>query len=93
MSSRSAFIAALCADSPAADRAEKLSLYGWLIGSWQMEATVCRADGTRHSGQGEIHFAWTLEGRALRRQNLPVGSRIPGDSRLNLNRCCGENHV
>jgi hypothetical protein len=65
MTSRDAFIAALCAPGPAADRAEKLSLYGWLIGSWQMAATVFSADGTKHSGRGEIHFAWALEGRAV----------------------------
>src|SRR5260370_29768566 len=40
MTSRSAFVTALCSDGPAPDRAEKLNLYGWLIGSWEMEATV-----------------------------------------------------
>jgi hypothetical protein len=65
MPDQSAFITALCADGPAKDRAEKLSLYGWLIGSWRMEATIFATDGTKHHGQGEIHFAWALEGRAL----------------------------
>jgi hypothetical protein len=65
MTSQTAFIAALCADAPAPDRAEKLNLYGWLIGSWRMEATVFAADGTKHSGRGEIHFVWALEGRAI----------------------------
>ena len=61
----SAFIAALCADAPAADRADKLSLYGWLIGNWRMEATIFAADGTKHRGHGEIYFEWALQGRAL----------------------------
>jgi hypothetical protein len=61
----SAFIAALCADAPAADRAEKLSLYGWLLGNWQMETTIFAADGTKQRGHGEIYFAWALQGRAL----------------------------
>jgi hypothetical protein len=65
MTNRSAFITALCCDGPAPDRAEKLNLYGWLIGSWRMEASIFTADGTKHTGHGEIHFAWALEGRAL----------------------------
>ena len=65
MTSRPAFIQALCAEGPAPDRAEKLNLYGWLIGSWHMGASVFTADGTKHSGRGEIHFAWALQGRAV----------------------------
>jgi hypothetical protein len=65
MNSRSAFIAALCADRPAPDRAQKMKLYGWLLGSWRMEASTFAPDGTKHNGQGEIHFAWALEGRAI----------------------------
>ena len=42
-----------------------MSLYGWLIGDWTMEATVHLNDGTRHYGHGEIHFSWVLEGRAM----------------------------
>jgi hypothetical protein len=30
-----------------------------------MEATVFNADGSRHAGSGEIHFAYALEGRAI----------------------------
>jgi hypothetical protein len=65
MTSHSAFIAALCTDRPAADRAEKMNLYGWLLGGWRMEASTFTADGTSHNGRGEIHFAWALEGRAI----------------------------
>jgi hypothetical protein len=65
MTGQSAFVAALCSDAPAPDRAEKLSLYGWLIGSWRMETVIFSADGARHTGHGEIHAAWALEGRAL----------------------------
>jgi hypothetical protein len=59
------FIDALCSDGPAADRADKLGLYGWLIGDWDMDAVVHADDGTTHTGRGEIHFAWALEGRAI----------------------------
>ncbi len=64
--SRSAhFISALHTDRPACDRADKMSLYGWLIGSWEMDAVLYGDDGTTHTGRGEIHFGWVLEGRAI----------------------------
>jgi len=61
----SSFVDALHSAGPAADRADKLKLYGWLIGSWTMDATVYRDNGTRHQGAGAIHFGWALEGRAI----------------------------
>ena len=42
------FIDALASDGPAADRADKMKLYGWLIGRWTMDATVHLDDGSRH---------------------------------------------
>ena len=59
------FSAALEADGPAADRADRMGLYAWLIGDWVMDASVYRDDGSCHVGQGEIHFAWALDGRAI----------------------------
>ena len=59
------FIDALRSDRPAADRADKMKLYGWLIGHWSMDATVYRDDGSQHKGPGAIHFGWVLEGRAI----------------------------
>jgi hypothetical protein len=59
------FTEALRADGPAPDRAEKMGLYSWLVGNWEMEAMVYPEDGTRHKGSGEIHFDWALEGRAI----------------------------
>lgn len=61
----SAFIDTLLSPGPAADRAGKMKLYGWLIGDWQFDAAVHRDDGTTHRGQGEIHFVWALDGRAI----------------------------
>jgi hypothetical protein len=59
------FPTALHSAGPAPDRADKLTLYGWLIGDWSMDAVVYRDDGTEHHGSGEIHFGWVLGGRAI----------------------------
>jgi|EndMetStandDraft_5_1072996.scaffolds.fasta_scaffold135853_3 hypothetical protein len=65
MTASSSFIDALRSSGPAPDRADKLGLYGWLIGQWEMNAVVHLDDGTQHKGRGEIHFGWVLEGRAI----------------------------
>jgi catechol 2,3-dioxygenase-like lactoylglutathione lyase family enzyme len=59
------FIEVLHTDRPAPDRADKMGLYGWLIGSWEMDTLVHADDGTTQRGHGEIHFGWVLEGRAI----------------------------
>jgi hypothetical protein len=61
----SSFLDALLADGPAPDRAERMGLYAFLVGSWTMDATVHRDDGTAHQGKGEVHAAWALAGRAI----------------------------
>jgi hypothetical protein len=55
----------LLADGPAADRADKMGLYSWLIGAWEMDTTVFADDGQRLTGHGKIRFGWALEGRAI----------------------------
>src|SRR5215204_4404244 len=59
------FTDALSSEVPAPDRADRMGLYGWLIGDWRFDAVVHAEDGSRHTGEGEIHFAWVLEGRAI----------------------------
>jgi hypothetical protein len=59
------FVAALNSDRAAADRAQKMGLYGWLIGRWEMDAVIHDDDGRKHTGRGQIHFGWVLEGRAI----------------------------
>jgi hypothetical protein len=56
---------ALHSDQPADDRTDKMGLYGWLIGDWEMDAVTHADDGSVHRGRGEIHFGWVLEGRAI----------------------------
>jgi hypothetical protein len=65
MRTGSSLVELLLADGPAPDRADKMSLYGWLIGAWEMDATVHLDDGRKHTGRGEIRFGWALEGRAI----------------------------
>ena len=60
-----AFIDALHSSAPAADRAGKMGLYGWLVGSWQTDIVAYGEGGARHTSRGEIHAGWVLEGRAL----------------------------
>ncbi len=58
--------AALLSEGPAADRAAKLTLYGRFVGSWEMESAFHDERGNKSAGpQGEIHFGWALEGRAV----------------------------
>ena len=65
MNASSGFHRALHSEQPAADRAEKMGLYGFLIGSWAIDTVIHRDDGTTRRDRGEIHAGWVLEGRAL----------------------------
>jgi len=87
--SRQSLIDALHNDHPARDRAERLGLYGFLVGSWDMDFVSHRDDGTRLAGSGEIHAGWVLESRAIqdvwtippraaRRPDLPPGVNFYG---------------
>lgn len=81
------FLDALHAGDAAADRSGKMSLYGWLIGSWELMVTEFRADGTVVHRPGEWHFGWTLEGRAIQDVWIvpPRGARH-GDAVASSNR-------
>jgi hypothetical protein len=49
----------------AADWAENLTLYSWLVGAWEFEGTLYRSDRSVHHGHGTINAGWVLEGRAI----------------------------
>ena len=55
----------LFSNGPASDRADKMGLYGWLIGDWTMDAVMHAPNGETHERRGEIGFAWVLQGRAI----------------------------
>jgi len=59
------FAHVLHAAGPDRQRESKLALYGWLVGSWNMEVVTILEDGTTHHGHGEIHAGWVLKGRAI----------------------------
>jgi hypothetical protein len=61
---QSALLASLPASGPAvSDSAHQL--YAPLLGDWDVTVTDHLPNGTRHTGTGEWHFAWVLEGRAI----------------------------
>jgi hypothetical protein len=60
-----AFLDALDAGGPAPDRGRNMDLYGWLVGSWELDVTRYGEDGSQRRRPGEWHFDWVLEGRAI----------------------------
>jgi hypothetical protein len=63
--SGTSFSGVLHAQGPDRERASSLALYAWLVGRWEFDVTTILEDGTRHSGHGEIHAGWVLQGRAI----------------------------
>ena len=44
---------------------EAKDVYGWLIGSWELDVRHYWVDVSGRNLKGEVHFAWVLEGRAV----------------------------
>jgi hypothetical protein len=59
------FPGVLHAQGPDPEREKELQLYGRFIGDWDTEIIVHAGDGVHHRSQGEIHFGWVLQGRAI----------------------------
>jgi hypothetical protein len=81
-----AFIEALSSSERAPDIPEADDIFGFLIGSWEINAVLHNADGHHQSRKGEVHATWVLEGRAIqdlfifpRRADRPIGVPAPGD--------------
>jgi hypothetical protein len=59
-------VEALAADGPHPDHAEKLMLFGRLVGSWDIRGQSFDPSGAVvREGTGEWHFGWILEGRGI----------------------------
>jgi len=80
-------IKGLAAEGPDPELREKLMLFGQFIGDWDIvEARYPQPDGTEIKRQGEIHFRWILEGKAMQdvfmtyqenpRRLIPVGTTV-----------------
>src|SRR5262245_25956914 len=59
------FMDGLHAEGPARDRADKMALYGWLVGRWAADAIYHLEQGAPRLSRGEIHAGWVLGGRAI----------------------------
>jgi hypothetical protein len=59
------FLDALPSSRRTPDIAEADDIFGFLIGSWEIDAVLYNADGQRQTSKGEVHATWVLEGRAI----------------------------
>jgi hypothetical protein len=63
---RLGFHAVLAAPGRSAEVPEAQDAYGWLVGSWDLDVLhYWGVDVTARGIQGEVHFGWVLEGRAI----------------------------
>src|SRR5688572_3208914 len=59
------FLDILSPTSRAPDIGVEDDLYGFLIGSWQLDVVAYPDDGAPTRSTGEAHVAWVLDGRAI----------------------------
>lgn len=58
-------IGGLAASGPSPELADKMMLFGQLVGDWNCEVMLIQPDGSKVNGTCEWHFGWTLQGRAI----------------------------
>lgn len=69
------FVSAHVAPGRAPEIPESADVYGWLVGSWELEVVHYRTvDLSSQNIRGEAHFSWVLEGRAI--QDVWIMPRI-----------------
>ena len=56
---------ALAASGRSPDIPEAMDLYGWLVGSWELDVVGYADTGEVIHTMAEAHVAWVLEGRAV----------------------------
>jgi hypothetical protein len=81
-----AFFDALLASQRAPEIPESSDIFGWLIGSWEIDALVHTPNGQIQKERGEIHASWVLAGRAVqdlfifpRRADRTPGNPVPDE--------------
>ena len=80
------FIALLSAPERSPEIPESSDVYGWLVGSWDLEVLhYGKTDLRSQRITGEVHFAWVLEGRAIQDVWImpSVTDRSPESDRTN----------
>src|SRR5690348_17334155 len=65
MKASNVFFDALVSSARAPELADVDDLFGFLIGSWDLEAVLHDPTGQTQRSRGELHAAWVLEGRAI----------------------------
>lgn len=65
MTTPQAFLDALPSSRPAPELADVDDIFGWLIGSWDVDAVLHDGKGRAEKRRGEVHASWVLEGRAI----------------------------
>ena len=69
------FVLSLVATGRSPEIPESADVYGWLVGSWELEVLHYKAvDFSSKDLKGEVHFCWVLEGRAI--QDVWIMPRI-----------------
>lgn len=66
MTTSQAFLDALVSAQRAPELADVDDIFGFLIGSWDLEAVLHDIDGQTHRIRGEIHASWVLRGARSR---------------------------
>jgi hypothetical protein len=59
------FLEALPSPQRAPEFSDEDDIFGFLIGSWELDAVLHGADGKIQRTKGELHVSWVLEGRAI----------------------------
>jgi len=82
------FYTLLAAPGRSPEIPEEADLYGWLVGSWELNVLHYKTvDVAAQNIRGEAHFGWVLEGRAI--QDVWIiprpAERTPGMSKINNN--------
>ena len=59
------FADALVSAQRAPELADVDDIFGFLIGSWNLDAVLYDPEGETQRSKGELHVSWVLEGRAI----------------------------
>lgn len=80
------FFSVISAEGRSSEILEEHDVYGWLVGSWDLEVLHYKALDVRSQRiTGEVHFGWVLEGRAIQDVWIMprVADRGPESDRVN----------